>query len=219
MAQGEKRFSFSGREVNKFQFEPVPPGDWDLKLNATKAEIKKKKGEPNAVPYINVSFTAIGSGGESGRDRLVFHMFFLKLTPNESGRVTVDNENQLGGFVKAGALEDSFQPRTMTVTDEKGNEVEILNPNDVLQFLQDNDGITVRAHTRLRARTDETGKKTGDEATIARFEPAPEQEQYTSSPDGEEEYEEQEEEELPPPPPPKKAAVHQLKKPAAGKRR
>ena len=169
MATGEKRVNFGERKVTKFQFKPVDPGEWDLKLNAGKAEIRKSKEKgPNAVPYINVSFSALGSGGEEGKDRLVFHSFFLKVTPGDNGQAMIDAENGIGGYIAALGLADDFQPRTMEVEDPDGNTIEILNPNDVLRFLQEHDGVVVRGRTRLK---EKYGSKGEYEAAVSRFQP------------------------------------------------
>ncbi len=166
MATGEKRFNSGEREVSKSDFTPVPPGTWTGKLVGSKAEIRKKKDEPSAVPYISVPFEVIGSALKEGqKNRMVYHRFFLSTTPNEGGRVMVDNQEQIVAFGKASGL--ALDAGIMEVTDPKGKEIEILNPNDVLTYLKENDGQLVQLHTKL----EEKFGGGGQDARIVRFEP------------------------------------------------
>lgn len=152
MAKGQKTFSSSGRKVVKLEFKPLPPGEYELKLNAKTLEIKTAAG-PGKLPYINASVEALGTGGDSGKNRRVYHRFFLDTTPSKKDGVSmVERGAGLVAFARAGGVELDGIPvvaKTKINDDGSSEEHEILDPKAVLEFLKGLDGSVISAKVKV----------------------------------------------------------------------
>lgn len=161
MAKGEKKFSTSGRESRRFTSEPFPAGTYDLKVLANKFSIampkpkldQKTKEEIPGFAYIKGAFEALDTAEAGGRNRLVFHMFFLKLEPGSDGSLMVDRADQLVGFARALGLE-------IEASESKQNGKPVINAQEVLKWIQGQDGAIVSA--RVKIQKGDTNKDTGE---------------------------------------------------------
>lgn len=193
MATGERTWSTAGKEAKKFEgFKPIPPGEYDLKISADWVQ-KVAEGE-GKVPYLNGSFTALGSGN-GGKDRKVFAMFMLDLTPGKDGIAMPERANGLLGLAKG--LGTNLDVPVVTM-----NGRELLSPAHVKKFLNGNDGAVVRASVKIE-------KGTGgyeDKNRIEFFVEAEAQEEATEEGGFEAEETDTEEAEFEPVPPPARTA-------------
>ena len=139
MATGERTYSTQGRTPAKFEFKPIAPGEYELKLNSDWTQ-RVAEGE-GKIPYVTGSFTAIGSGN-GGKDRRVFHRMMLGLAPGKDGVANADRANSILGLAKALGTEFSAPVVTM-------NGKELLSPKHVLQWIQSNDGAVLRGDVKI----------------------------------------------------------------------
>ena len=155
MATGEKRWSVSETDVqSRPNFEPVPPGDYELKLLGSQAEVRCKN-EPGSIPYVNVPFEILGSGGDSGKDKRVYTMFMCSLKPGKDGVVMPARG---GGIADIGkTLGDQRDFEVKTKENAEGEEIDYLNPAQVVQMLKDNDGAVLNAHLKVQAANPDKG--------------------------------------------------------------
>lgn len=150
-ATGDRKFSTSTQEVVQPKSMLIPAGTYTLVLNGD-AEIRTAE-KPNAIPYVNVSFTVQGTATrEGGKDLRVFHRFVLGLEPSKKDGVL--NPNRSNGITAAAIGLGSDADLTIverTVQDETGAELkqEYLNPKDVKEYLQSLQGSTVKARIRV----------------------------------------------------------------------
>jgi len=215
MATGERTWSTQGKEAKKFEgFKPIPPGEYELKLNNDWAQ-KVADGE-GKVPYLNGSFTALNTG-DGGKDRKIFVMFFLDLTPGKDGTAMCERANGLLGFAKA--LGTNLNVPVVTM-----NGKELLSPAAVKKFLASNDGSTVRASVKIEKGTGGYADKNRIEFFVESEQQDEESEEISEEVAEEEVAEEggfpepeevEEEAEFEPTPPPKKAAPKPVAKVAA----
>jgi hypothetical protein len=150
LAQGEKRWSSGDGDVVKRQFNPVPPKDWDAKLSTTSASIGAGKPEKGGIPYITgVRLVCMNSAQEAGqKDRMVFANIFLSLAPCKDGTLMPDWQNGIKALARA--LGDPLHCGSMTKTiNDAGDEVEYLNPKEVLKYLKDHDGAVLKFHSKM----------------------------------------------------------------------
>ncbi len=149
MAKGEKRWSGSGDSVKR-TFTPVPSQDWEVKLVTDAAEIAAGSKEKGSIPFIKgVRFVCFGSATvEGGKDSLIFQNFFLSLKEGKDGNVMPDYANQLKGLMKAlGDIRD-MDSASKTVNEE-GDTVEYLKPKEVLAYLKEHNGETLKLHSKI----------------------------------------------------------------------
>lgn len=149
MAKGSKTFSLSNTEKKKRSFEPFPAGDYDLKLLGNTIEVKTPqvtKERTNPIPYVNVAFEALGTGVDGGKNKRVYHMFFLSLKPGKDGIVSPATVDGLKGF--ADAIGDQPDMKIVEVGD-----VEAISALAVKKFLAEHDGEVVRAHVTIQRGT------------------------------------------------------------------
>lgn len=143
MATGEKTWSSRGKTPAKFESKPIPEGTYDLKINGDWTQ-KVAEGE-GKVPYLSGSFTALGTGANGGKDRRVFHLLFLELTPNKNGGPSMaEKANGVLGLVRG--LGTEINPRVTTY-----NGKEMMTPADIKQFLLANEGAVVQALVKIEA--------------------------------------------------------------------
>lgn len=168
MATGETTFTTEGRKViGGFSTEPFAQGDYPLKLMGNKAEIRCRT-EPGSIPYVNVPFAAIGTGGDSGRDRWVYHTLWLNLSIGKNGQVQVDRVDQLTGLATAMGTTAKIPTKTAMAKDKATGElreIQILDGNALVKWLRDNDGVVVQAHIKIEKGT----AGYSDKNKIARF--------------------------------------------------
>jgi hypothetical protein len=198
MAVGQRTFESRDVVVKKFSSEPFPAGEYDLKLETEAASVGKKD-EPGKFPYVNIRWRALGTASqEGGKDRLLFHMLFTSLKPMKNGGLMVENANQIVAMARAMGQEIGDAGIGLkSQKDENGQMQDYLDPQAVLQWVKNNDGVVVKAKVKVTK-----SKEYGDKNEIDFFEPA------EAAASEEESYEEpeQEEEEHDPIPPPRKAA-------------
>ena len=154
MAKGEKRFSTRGREARKFDSTPPPPGEYDMKLRGSEAKVGKKN-EPGSFPYVSLPIELLGTGQDGGKNRVIFHMFFCSLKPGKDGSLMAERADQLVGLSKAAGTD--IDVGTLTLRDADGNPQDCLNPADLVKWLKENDGITIRGKTRIQAGDEKRG--------------------------------------------------------------
>lgn len=166
--KGETTFTTEGRKTaGGFNNEPFAVGDYQLKIMGNKAEVRCKT-EPGSIPYVNVPFAAIGTGGEGGRDRWVYHMLSLNLSVGKNGQIQVDRADQLTGLAAAMGTTANLPTRTIQAKDKTSGdmrEIQILDGQALVTWLRENDGVVVNGHVRIE-------KGTGgysDKNKIARF--------------------------------------------------
>lgn len=161
MAKGEQRFSGSGREVQHFNFNPIPEDDYGLLLQEDGLMVKKSEEKgPDAIPYINCRFAAQGTAAKEGqKDRVVFHMFFLSLKPGSDGVVMPDRGGQLVEFYRARGVE--LDAPILSKTLEDGSTVDYLDPEPILEQLKEWTDTVTDAHVVIekdRDQKDASGK-------------------------------------------------------------
>lgn len=157
MAKGETRFSSEGRKIHKFENQPIPAGDYGLTLLG-KMEIKKSQEKgPDAIPYVSVRFAADGTAAkEGGKDRLAFHQFYLSLKPGKDGIVMADRSGQIVEFYRAHGEE--LDVPTITKTLEDGSKVDYLDPEAIIEQLEEWTDTTTDAHLAVEPAKDRTNQ-------------------------------------------------------------
>ena len=153
MAQGQKTFSSSGHEVKRMAtFQPLPPKEYEFKINAKDMEVKVKEG-PGNLPYINGPLEALGTGGDSGKNRRVYHRLFLDLTPSKKDGISmVDRGAGIVALARAAGseLDDvTILQKQKRLDDGSLEDHDILNPKDVLRFLQSIDGTVISGKVKV----------------------------------------------------------------------
>lgn len=170
--QGEKIFSSRGKRVQKMTFEPVPKGEYTGKLLGSTAS-KGCKTDPGSVPYIRVRFELENTAKEGGKNKLLFHMLFTSLHPAANGFVMVEKGGQAVDLANALGEELAIPTITMEANVKVGGtkdspeyelkEIEILDPDALVQWLRDHDGATLRINVGVRK-----GIK-GDDENVVNF--------------------------------------------------
>jgi hypothetical protein len=167
MATGIKTFDSRGITVPKFTgSQPFAAGEYDLKLETDSIAIGKKD-EPGKFPYINCRFRALGTAGDSGKDRVVFHMFFTSLKPSEKGFVLVHRGDQLVEFARALGMElTDAKVGIKELADENGEMQDYLDPQALVKWLKSNDGAVLKGRVKIRK-----DKEYGDKNVVDFFIP------------------------------------------------
>ncbi len=158
MATGE--WSSKGKEAKKFNFEPFPPGEYELKLLGDSTETRRKQ-EPGALPYNATRFEALGTAtGEGGKNRLLFHNFFLSLKPGKGGDAMPERADQLAGFGKALGDEPQLPTQEYNIgTPDVPSYVTILDALVVKKWLIAHDGAIVKAKVKVDRGSKDYGPK------------------------------------------------------------
>jgi hypothetical protein len=157
MAKGEARYSSAGKPVVRFDNKPLPKDDYQLELKKEGLEIKRsvEKG-PDAIPYINCRFAALGTATkEGGKDRLVFNKFFLSLKPGSDGIVMPERGGGLVEFCRSYGEEADFGLITQEQSD--GTEVTFFDPEEVLEYLEGKVGDARSCHVGIDIAKDKSG--------------------------------------------------------------
>lgn len=167
MTTGEKTFSTAGREVKTVTFKPITPGNYNLTLNSDASIAKADR--PDAIPYINVSFTAEGTAeSEGGKDKRVFHRFYIGMAPGKDGVVNMDRENGLTALALAlGTQIEGCEIVTREAQDADGNSVtlEYLNPKQVVEWIKGFAGTSVKG----RIKTEKGTGNYADKSVVQKF--------------------------------------------------
>jgi hypothetical protein len=149
---GERTFSTSNREVVSSKPPPIPAGTYTAKLDVSGIEIGKAD-RPDAVPYVKIRFTAIGSAlTPGGKDRKLFHLILLGLTPSPKDQKA--NVDRPGGLTQlAKALGVSFDGAAVEGVD--GGPAEHVDPKSVVEWLKSLDGSEVQVKVKHEQGTEQ----------------------------------------------------------------
>lgn len=180
MAKGEASFGFGNKEKKRYSFEPFSARDCDLKLLGESIEIRKSQNNPESFSRVSCAFLALGTADEGGKDKRVFHDFYVRLKEDKNGVKTVLRADQIKGFADGVGKQPDFPLATQ-------NGEKILSPQAVVKWLKSFDGEVVRGHVRVKA-----GSKDYPEArnVISEFFDAEESSEDEESADADEELEE-----------------------------
>lgn len=196
MAKGEM-FLSGKMEKKKYDNKPIPAADYDLKLVGSKAEIRRaqpKKENPTPQAYVTVPFQALGTAADGGKDRFVFHRFFLSMAKRKDGSIGPQMADQLVGLAEALGVE-------LKAGFVQDNGVQCVSAKDVLNWLKSMDGEVVRGHVRIQRATDdypasnviaEFFEKEGGSDTSSDEEEAEEEDEETDETEEDEEGDEDE---------------------------
>lgn len=230
MATGQRTFTTEGREAKKFESKPPTPGEYEMVLRMEKWKVGKADGA-GKLPYLTGPIELLNTASqEGGKNRTMYHMFFLDLTPGKNGAPMVDRADQLVGFARSVGTEMegiNVETTKKSVKDAAGQETgelvdaDVLNAQQALEWLQQFDGSVFRGKTKIEKGT----QGYPDKGKVEYFIEADEAAVTAPSNEAEElevaaEEEDEDADELPPPPA-KKATVSKLpqKKVANVKRR
>jgi len=151
-ATGESTFTTAGRTAKRFESTPVPAGQYDGKLDASKLEIGRKP-EAGKMPYIKgVRFELLGTAAEGGRNRSIYNLMFTSITPGKGGFVLVDKANQIVGLAKA--LGEDFTAPVKSMEDGVGGTVQYLDPRAIVEWLKAHDDSIVPMQVKIRREKD-----------------------------------------------------------------
>ena len=154
MATGEKTFSTRGQQVSKPDFKPFPAGEYELKLLGDTWEQRVADGT-GKLPYLNGRVEVLGTAKEDGgKNRQVFHRFFLDLTPTKNGTPMTNMGAGIVAFAKAIPEEMSGITVLTKPKGEEGVPADILSPKSVLAWLKAHDGVVVKAYIKIEKSTD-----------------------------------------------------------------
>jgi hypothetical protein len=138
-----ERVSSAGLKTDRPSFEPIPAGDYELTVGTSSIQ-ERSATNANSIAYVKTKLTT----EVEGKKRVIFANFFLKNTPAANGKVIWKNSNGLLGFAKA--LGDDFDVATTTLETTGGEQVSALSPMEVKEWLNGKEGMTVRAHVKVR---------------------------------------------------------------------
>lgn len=150
---GERTFSTTDRKVESAKPAPIPAGTYRAKLDISGIEIGRAD-RPDAVPYVKVRFTALGTAlTPGGKDRKLFHMLLLSLAASpKDGKANVDRPGGLTQLVKALGTE---LDGVGIVEGVDGGAAEHLNPKQVVEWLKSFDGAEVGVKVKHEQGTDQ----------------------------------------------------------------
>lgn len=144
MATGEKVWSGKDRSVAKPKAKLLPKGEYEFKLQSSKASIGVAD-RPGAVPYVKgVSLKPLNVDSNN----FVFLSVFTSLKPGSDGIVMPERQNGLLALARA-LGQDLPDIGVLTMQDADGGEIEYLNPKEIVEFLKAADGATLRAHVKI----------------------------------------------------------------------
>ncbi len=153
MASGVTKFSTEGRTVVKVEFSPPPQKDWEARLQTEHIKVAVANGA-GKLPYVQTRIELLDSATrEGGKNFLLFHNFFLDLTPSpKDGVVMVDRQNGIVAFSKAIAtalsdVEVITKPKMLDTGETI--QAEMLNPNQVMTWLKQFDGMVFKLHSKI----------------------------------------------------------------------
>lgn len=162
MATGEKTFSTGSVEKTKRNFDPVPAGDYDMKLlkqveirtaEPKKIEKGKFKGQMSKpVPRVSLRFEILESGQDGAKNKLYFHDLTCNMTPDSGGVIPPTGADQLKGLADALGVEAEvgfvmYTPKGST------DKVKIIDPRALKAWCEQQADQVVRGHLKVQAGT------------------------------------------------------------------
>lgn len=159
MAVGETKFSSRGQAVKRFTNNPIPRGVYPLELLGDGMEVKVSKDNPeNSIPRVGVRFAAQGTGKDGGKDRLMFHDFFLSLKPGKDGVAMPFRGGGLVEFARAQGdeLENIDLLEKTIEVDGAPLKVKYLDPAQVMEYLESKVGVVTEGKVTIEADRDES---------------------------------------------------------------
>lgn len=154
MATGERTFNVGEQKLDNFL---VPAGNYTARLRGQKANVKVSKGK--GVPYVSAPFTMPNA---NGKDMWLWQRFDLSLATWKNGSNALSKRNSIVALSKSLGEKPSFTIKTVESND---GDVDVLDPDEVLAWLRDHDGIEVPVQVRIEEGTD--GFE--DKSVIAQF--------------------------------------------------
>lgn len=158
--KGEGTFDSKKQKVHVFENKPLPVAEYGGKL-VTGWEVAKSDGQ-GKLPYVRGKVEGLKTAAKKGgKNRMIFHNFFLNTTPNENGRAQVNAQD--GIVALCNAMGKSFKcpvisAKKMNAETEKLETVKILDPAKVVKLLEGMVGPTFKFRSK-----NEKGFKPGDE--------------------------------------------------------
>lgn len=150
---GVKAWSSDKGEVTKMSFSPLPAGDYKLKVKRGWEIRKSDNANSSQLRYANGSFEVLDSAQkEGGKNRKVFHSFYVDLTPGSDGVVMPDRSGQLKDFARA--VGQTISPPIIeqlknNPKDGSKKKVQTLSPKAIVEFMNNLDGEVVEAHIKV----------------------------------------------------------------------
>ncbi len=152
MTTGQRKWTPSVNAPVSNQVSLIPKGDYELVVDTSKAAIKKSENNPEAIPRVSFAFKVPEIQTATGGSRLVFHDLYLSLKPGKNGQVMPERIDGLYGLARAFG-EEVPEFDIIDVQTVSGSTVESLNSKQVLSWLKEHDGASVRGHVRIEKGT------------------------------------------------------------------
>lgn len=150
MAKGEATYSSEGKKVQRFVNTPFPKGDYGLLLQGKGLEIRRSKEKgPDAIPYIACRFEAQGTAKDGGKNRLVFHNFFLSTKPGTDGVIMPERQGGIVEFMRANGQE--LKCGLKELTKEDGTVEKYLDAEAVLEQLTEMVDTVTQGHVVIES--------------------------------------------------------------------
>lgn len=151
MATGEKKWSTEGKSVKRISFEPIPPGEYRIKVKRS-WEVRKSESEKSSqLRYASGYFEVLGTAKEGGKNRRQYHSFYVDLSPGSDGEVMPNRNAQLTEFGKAVGEKfvlDIIQQQKR-LKDGTYKKVDTLNPKQLVEQLNNLDGTELSARLKV----------------------------------------------------------------------
>lgn len=151
MATGEKKWSTEGKSVKRISFEPIPPGEYRIKVKRS-WEVRKSESEKSSqLRYASGYFEVLGTAKEGGKNRRQYHSFYVDLSPGSDGEVMPNRNAQLTEFGKA--VDEKFVldiiQQQKRLKDGTYKKVDTLNPKQLVEQLNNLDGTELSARLKV----------------------------------------------------------------------
>ena len=153
-----ERVSSAGLKTDRPSFDPIPAGDYEFTVGTSSIQ-ERSASNQNSISYVKTKLTT----EVEGRKRVVFANFYLSCKPGQNGKIIWKNGNGLLGFAKA--IGDDFDVSTTTLESTGGEQVQALSPMEVKEWLNNKEGMTVRAHVKIRPGDPAKGYKDQNEVS------------------------------------------------------
>ena len=161
MATGETVFSSSACTVHKFESKPLTPGEYELRLCAD-WEVRCAVGE-GKLPYLTGAFEVMNTAERDGaKNRKIYHMFFLDLSPARDGVSMVDRGNGIVAFTHAVGIPLEGIKIIQRKKGEDGKQADLLSPNMALAWLNGQEGALLRARVKTEKGQDDRAQSRVD---------------------------------------------------------
>lgn len=155
MAKGEMRYTGSGAKVQRFDNKPIAEGDYQLELDDNVKVGKSTEKGPDAIPYINTQWRALGTEAKDAdgnpkpgaKNRVVFHKFFLSLKPGSDGVLMPERGGGILEFCRSFGEEPSFAIKTLTKSDDTTEDY--LDSEEVEAYVKSKVGEVKAAHVTI----------------------------------------------------------------------